>query len=155
MKMKYFNQLSDMERTLQMLVYVIKRAEEDPSDVNLSIMDAYGVTPSDKNNILEEIDAISYLISCQTMIARRNDQNDVKPSIEVANRAFNRVIEQLSSTHRQEDNGKPVFRTNVAQKEYDACKHYLFQFSLPAWYEKLPSEVLTFNNKWGKDHPDA
>lgn len=145
--MKYFNQLSDMERTLQFIVFLIERAEADPTDVNMSILESYETSLDDKADILEEIKAVRYLISCQTMIAIR-DENEVKPSVEIANRAFHRVINQLLLTYNQKDAFKPVFSNVVAQKEYDACRHYLFKFSLPAWYAKLPSEVLTFENKW-------
>lgn len=100
----------------------------------------------DKEELIEEYEAIRYLVSCRLMFA--HDENAYKPSVEVMNRCLNRYLDYLNRLFNCNQDTFRGYEDKIIQKRYKACRHYLFQFSLPAWYEKLPPVVLSIANKY-------
>lgn len=140
-KMKYFQSLAsirdhydDILRNFQSETY------------GKRLLETWNISWEERESIQEEKEVLSYLIGCQLSIV--HNQNVKKPTIEIAKRCFNRhldFLEQIHGCHQTNVNrqGNPSI-----VKQYKACRHYLFQFSLPAWLEKLPDEILTFENKY-------
>jgi hypothetical protein len=109
-------------------------------------LDNWNIDATEKDLILEERELLRYLLGCQLTLVHVS--NVKKPSLEAVNRCFNRhlyFLEKFDDINAYNVNKHP---SKNIQKEYKACRHYLFKFSLPAWYDKLPDEILTFENKY-------
>jgi len=141
--MKYFQSIA----TIQAHYKDILRAYDDETYGKV-LLETWGISWNEKEAIKEELDVLEYLISCQHGLALWRSEDSIKPTVELVNRCFNRHLDFLERIHG-------CHQTNVNRqgnpsivKQYKACRHYLFQFSLPAWLEKLPDEILTFENKY-------
>jgi hypothetical protein len=145
MHVKYFQPLADIKYHYDEVIKGLNRSSKY-ADMLLA---TWGVKPEDESHILEEYEVLRYLLACQHMFAF--DANVYKPPIYVVERLFNRhlgFLETVRDCHAYNVNKHSSKRT---QKEYKACRHYLFKFSLPAWYQKMPDVVLTYQNKWVKE----
>lgn len=142
MHMKYFQSIADIKNHYD---EIIERIESN-DEFSEMLLDTWEISQNEKKILLEEREALRYLIGCQTSLVKIS--NAQKPSIEAANRCFNRqlrFLEKIHDCHAYNVNKHP---NKIIQKKYKACRHYLFQFSLKAWYKKLPKEILTFENKY-------
>ncbi|PLS19478.1 hypothetical protein CVD28_03415 [Bacillus sp. M6-12] len=146
--MKYFQAIADIERHYEDILYNI----DNPSPISGHLLlETWDIDPKDKELLTEEKEVLRYLIGCQLSIVR--DTNAKKPSLDVVKRCFERqlhFLEKIHKCHAYNVNKLSYAHAKLIQKQYKACRHYLFKFSLPAWYEKMPNEILTFENK----HPD-
>lgn len=141
MNMKYLQPLANIHSHYDMIV-----TSMDDTNYGHMLLETWDIAIEDKEDILEEREALRYLISCKGMIA--HETNVSKPTLEVVERCFKRqldFIEKHKGCHCYNVN---KHKSALVRKEYKACRHYLFQFSLPAWYAKLPDEVLTFDNTY-------
>lgn len=143
MKMKYFQPLADIRNHYDDIVHHF-----NDSKYGLSLLETWGIELKDKEDILEEREVLRYLVGCQIMLV--HDYNAKKPSIALVERTLNRQLSFLEDIHNCNAYNVNKHRSKLIQKRYKACRHYLFKFSLPAWYEKLPNEILTFENKYPK-----
>lgn len=139
--MKYFQALADIRNHYD---DVLKHMDEPK--FGHFFLESWEIDAKEKEKIIEEKEALRYLTSCHLMLA--GDENAKKPTVEVVNRCLNRHMKYLEKIHKCDQKTVKTHPSKFIQKEYKACKHYLFQFSLPAWYEKMPNEVLTFENKY-------
>ena len=141
MHMKYFQSLADIERHYDdILVNIEKPKYGHP------LLETWNIDPSEKLVLIEEREALRYLLACQNMMAR--GENAKKPEIEVVNRCLTRHLAFLEHIHGVHAYNVNQHRLKTVTKQYKACRHYLFKFSLPAWVRKMPEEVLSFENKY-------
>ncbi|AJD93516.1 hypothetical protein JMA_41990 (plasmid) [Jeotgalibacillus malaysiensis] len=141
MHMKYFQSIAQMEKHY---VEILSQFDEKRKH-GLSLLESWNIFPKDKEDIIEEREALRYLVGCQIGVVR--EQNAVKPKVEVIERCLTRHIYFLESTFGLTDENVNKSTDIISKKEFKACRHYLFKLSLPAWYEALPAEILTFENK--------
>lgn len=141
MHMKYRQPLADILRHYEMILHHI-----DDQIYGHLLLKTWGINPSEKEAIIEEREALRYLVDCQIMIA--HEKNAIKPEIHVVNRCFERHLRFLETVHRCHAFNVNKHRSVLVRKAYKACRHYLFKFSLPAWVAKLPEEIPTFENKY-------
>lgn len=147
-RIKHFNQIASIKNHLEDVVRQMKK-----TSTMSNITDwGWGITEKDtKEMIKEEILVCKYLIAYQLGIAN-GEQNIQKPTLEVVERCFNRHLVFLQETFKITPTSKipSTSYMNESLKEAKCCKHYLFQFRLPAWFDKLPAEILTYENKYNK-----
>lgn len=143
MKMKYFQAIADIRNHYDDMCHYF-----DNEQWGYQLLETWEVSPTEKDAIMEEREVLRYLIGCQHMLV--SDENAKKPTLDMVQRCFYRHLSFLEKIHHCHAYNVNKHSSKFIQKEYKACRHYLFQFSLPAWYEKLPDEILTFENK----HPD-
>ena len=143
MNIKYFQPLADIKKHYDDII-----DNFGGSRFQLSLLDTWGIKEEDKEDIIEEHEALRYLVGLKINLVR--DSNSCKPNIVTVNRLFNRHLYFLEKIHNCPSSNVNKYPNPLIKKSYKACRHYLFQFSLPAWYDKLPEEVLTFENK----HPN-
>lgn len=140
MHMKYFQAIADIERHYDDILDSFARLN------GLLLLETWGIDPSEKEQLIEEREALRYLIACQLMMAR--GENAKKPEITVINRCLERQLGFLEAVHGCHAYNVNKHRLKTIQKQYKACRHYLFKFTLPAWVKKMPDEILTFENKY-------
>lgn len=143
MKMRFFNEIAYI---CDHYDKIIANAEAN-GERNWMLLDTWGVQPSDIDDIREERDVLLYLWACQLSMAR--EKTAVKPELEVVERLFTRQLAFLERIHRVHAYNVNKHSNPMIRRKYKACRHYLFKFSLPAWYEKLPAKILTFEEKYG------
>lgn len=141
--MKYFQGVADIESHYANIVENYKSGHW-----GRSLLDTWDIKEKDKADILEEKDVLRYLIGCQLSLVR--DSNVKKPTIEAVNRCFNRHLKFLEDVHNCHQWNVNKYPSLHIRKQYKACRHYLFKFSLRAWVDKLPDEILTYENKYGR-----
>ena len=146
MHVKYFQAVARIQKHYdEMLKYL--DSERDWASYQL---DFYGISESDRSDLEAERDIFHYLVSCQGLLARQTDAH--KPTIETAQRGFRRHIHHLMKVYQcdceRELKRLQVPEGKLIQKEYEACRHYRFQFSLPGWYRNMPDVVLTYDHKY-------
>lgn len=142
MHIKYFQPLADIERHYDDILFNFDEKNEFRRGLN----ETWGILPEDEADIIEEREVLRYLLGCRFGWVR--NQNVKKPSLHVVERCFNRHITFLGRIYKLDDFNVNKCTHPTVKKEFKACRHYLFQFSLPAWYDKLPDEILTFENKY-------
>lgn len=142
MHMKYFQALGRIE---DHYTDILERGMNEPEYGHL-LLKTWNIHPSEKPEIIEEREALRYLIACQLMMAF--DENVKKPRTAVVNRCFERHLEFLENVHGIHAYNVNKHRLKLVRKQYKACRHYLFKFTLPAWVRNLPEEILTFENKY-------
>ncbi|ADO59697.1 hypothetical protein [Paenibacillus polymyxa] len=143
MHMKYFQAIADIRNHYdEMLKYF-----EEPRWGHL-MLEARGIELSEKELLIEEREVLRYLIGCQHCFVR--EKNATKPSLDVVQRCFKRQLSYLERIHGCHAYNVNKHTNKLIQKNYKACRHYLFKFSLPAWYAKLPEEILTIENKYSR-----
>lgn len=123
--------------------------EESETPRGMSLLDTWGITETDLPAIREEAEAMRYVHLLRLELAREKGAH--KPTVDLVNRALERHLAFLNKIHGV---NKDTFRKSnakLAVKRYIACRHYLFKFSLPAWYVKLPDYIPTFEEKYGHD----
>lgn len=141
MHMKYLQGLADMRHHYECIM-------QNMSNTNHGhlLLETWNINPCDKDELEEEQEALRYLIGCQTGLV--HDTNAIKPSVQTINRCFERHLDFLHTIHDCHTFNHNKHRSKIIQEEYNACRHYIFKFSLPAWVEKIPDEILTFENKY-------
>lgn len=140
MHMKYFESIAQIHKHYGEIVVQFDKKH------GLSLLESWGIFPKDKEDIIEEKEALRYLVGCQTGLVR--EENAKKPDVKVVERCLIRHIDFLESTFGLTDANVNKSTDILSKKEFKACRHYLFKFSLPAWYDALPDEILTFENKY-------
>lgn len=149
MQMKYFQGVADIHNYYHEILWTmdIDGIDKRYLDVMLKVRE---VQEGEMSDFMEEYEAITYLVCCRLEMAYKEVGNLRKPSVEVMNRCLNRYLKYIDKVHHcRADN----YRQHVSKhmrNSYLAARHYLFKFSLPAWYAKLPDEILTYENKWRK-----
>lgn len=144
MHVKYFQPLADIERHYETILMHMDRG----SGLGKKILETWGIDISEQELIKEEIGVLRYLIACQSMLSYHEDA--IKPTIEVANRCFNRHIKFIENITGCNQYTASKIKSKLIRKEYKACRHYIFKFSLKAWYDNLPDAVQTYSNKYSK-----
>lgn len=139
--LKYFQAIADIKHHYDDILQ-----EFDGRKYGYFTLETWGIHLSEKKAILEERDVLDYLIGCRLGFVR--DKSVQKPSIEVVQRCFQRHLLFLDTIFKCNTYNVNKHRSKLIQKQYKACRHYLFKFSLPAWYKKLPNEILTFQEKY-------
>lgn len=141
--MKYLQGITDIESHYDDILYNI----DNPSPISgYLLLETWDIDYKDKELFIEEREVLRYLIGCQLGIV--HDNNALKPSHEVVHRCFERQLAYLEKIHKIHAYNVNKHKNKIARRKYKACRHYLFKFSLQAWYEKLPNEILTFENKY-------
>lgn len=146
MQMKYFQGIADI---LNHYNTMMDNFQENRK-YGLELLETWNVYPEDKDDIFEEREALRYLLGCRLGMVR--EKNAQKPSLEVVERCFQRHVAFMKEIHGVDDYNVNKHDDPLVKKEFKTCRHYLFKFSLPAWYEKLPEEILTFENKYPDYH---
>lgn len=141
MHMKYFQALADIQEHYDRILESI-----DSPGFGHQILKTWSINPSEKQDLIEEREALRYLTSCQLMLSR--DRNVKKPAIETVNRCLTRHLGFLEDIHKCHAYNVNKHRSPLIQKQYKACRHYLFKFSLPGWVRSMPEEILTFENQY-------
>lgn len=141
MKMKYFQGIADIKNHYDDILRQFGNEK-----YGHGLLETWNIGLDEKEDILEEREMLRYLVGCETMIV--HEENAKKPTIEIVNRCFHRHLEFLKEIFYIYEQNVNQYNDKLIQREYKTCRHYLFQFSLPAWYEKLPDEILTFQNKY-------
>jgi hypothetical protein len=139
--MKYFQAIADIRNHYDDILPKFKNQK-----YGHVFLESWGIKPTEEDLIIEEREVLRYLIGCQLSIV--SETNSKKPSIEAVQRCFNRQLLYLEKVHKCHTYNVNKHPSKLIQKQYKACRHYLFKFSLPAWYDKLPDEILTFENKY-------
>jgi hypothetical protein len=135
--MKYLQMIGHIRDQFDDMVDLFERNDEFAP----IFLESQGLQTSDKALIKEEIRVLDYLIGCQLGFA--HEENIPKPSVEAANRCFNRhlaKLERVFGIHPYNANKYPD--KNII-KQYKACRHYLFKFSLCGWYQDMPEVILS------------
>jgi hypothetical protein len=145
MHMKYFQAIAEIKYHYDDILSNMDRPEWGHR-----LLKTWDIEPDDKEAIMEEQEVLRYLLGCQLDMVR--ETNVQKPSIEAVNRCFQRQISFLEKIFRVNDYNINKHSSPSVRKQFKACRHYMFKFSLPAWYEKLPQEILTFDNKYPDFH---
>lgn len=160
--MKHLEQLADMRDWTEKRVEAIMHYEEYghlKDDWRAFEMECYKLTLEDKPTVVADLEVVKYLLNCRrgyvinTRIAEKAGvlgQN--KPTVEQVNKTFDSYLEHIT------DNWEKVNRTVLCdrnielwhKKRFACVRHYKFQFSLPAWYKKMPVRIPTSDEKWGK-----
>lgn len=141
MHMKYFQAIADIRNHYDDILPKFKN-----QNYGHVFLESWGIEPSEEDLIIEEREVLRYLIGCQLSLV--HETNSKKPSINTVQRCFNRQLNYLEKVHKCHAYNVNEHPSKLIQKQYKACRHYLFKFSLPAWYENLPDEILTFENKY-------
>lgn len=146
MQMRFFNQLSDIMRRYEDLEFNL-------SDTEFGYMSlaSWGIKKDDPEKteklalIRKEHAAITYLFNCRLETARETDS--IKPDMANLESALNRHLAYIEKVHGCNKDTWRKHRLKNVSKQYEACRHYLFQLSLPAWVDKLPTVIPVFENK--------
>lgn len=142
MQMRYFQGLHDIANHYRdILTYM---AEKEGS-FNRGLIEDWGVNPSDYEAVKEEAEALRYLTSLATGFARGASVK--RPEMAVLARLFNRHLVYLDTIHNCHKYNVNQHDNKFTRREYKTCTHYLFKLSLPAWVEKLPTGVISIDEK--------
>lgn len=145
--MKYFQGIADIKNHYEDIIRNFESISElEVENYASRLLDSWGINLDEKELILEEIEVLSYLLACQLNIATKI--NAVKPSIELVNRCFKRHLKFLEEIHNCHQWNVNKHRSKLIIREYNTCTHYLFKFTQKGWVDKLPNEILTFENKY-------
>lgn len=152
MHMKYFQGIADIQRHYAEILTRFKYLDAPDGEEELmklgalALLESWDVSLNEREEIEEEHEVLRYLLGCQLGIV--SGRNAKKPSLAVVERCFNRQIVFMNKIFRVDDYNVNKYPNPLIKKQFKTCRHYLFKFSLPAWYEKLPTEILTFENKY-------
>lgn len=138
---KYFQAIADIQNHYEDVI-----CHFDNLRFGHSLLETWGIKLSEKESIIKEQDVLRYLLGCKWGFI--HDKSVRKPSIEIVQRCFQRQLTFLEKIHKCNAYNVNQHHSKLIQKQYKACRHYLFKFSLPAWYEKLPNEILTLQEKY-------
>lgn len=147
MQMRFFNQLGDIKRRYEDLEFHLSDAE-----YGHMFLATWGIRKDDPDKaeklalIRKEHAAITYLFNCKLEIA--HDTDAIKPDMSILESALNRHLAYIDRAHGCNQDTWRGHRFKSVSKQYEACNHYLFKMSLPAWVEKLPASIPTFENKY-------
>lgn len=128
MRLRYVQSLYEMSSFYERVISMI----ESDTYAERMLLTSWGMNSVDKVTLIEEKSVLDYLNGLSS------HEYGVKPSKEVADRCFNRQIAFLQRVYNLDDYNLSRHRGSIAYKKYKACRHYLFHFSLPAWYRDLP-----------------
>lgn len=145
-KMKYFQGLADISRFLERVIED-KTVERRHVPLN-SLSKHWGYGDVTLEEVQADLDAVKYIFHLHRGLAF-HDTGKHKPTQERVKVAFERVliyIESVQGVHAYNVNKKGT--NPIVKKEYLACRHYIFKFSLQAWYDKLPDYVQSFDEKY-------
>lgn len=149
MQMRFFNQIGDIMRRYQDL-------QEQLTDDEFGhfFLGSWGITKDDPKKaekveqLQKEHAAITYLYSCKLEMSHDSDEDAIKPDMAILESVFERHLAYIARVHDCTKDNWRKHRFKGISKEYEACRHYLFQLSLPAWVDKLPDVVPTFDHKY-------
>lgn len=96
----------------------------------------------------QESAVFDYLLSVENHLAR-GENDAVRPDADYAIAVFQLWIDRLRDITGAPDE-RTLARDPFFKKQYEACKHYRFQFSLPGWVNKMPASVPTYASKHNK-----
>jgi hypothetical protein len=139
--MKYFQGIADIGNHYEDILRQLKN-----KGYGHLLLRTWDIDPlTEEANLKEENDVIQYLLDCQLGFA--HDETSHKPTLEAVNRTFTRQLHHLEKIQRCHAYNVNKHPSKLTRREYKACRHYLFKFSLPAWYDKLPEKILTLEEK--------
>lgn len=152
MKVKYLQPLADIRKRYENF-FLQKKYFNDlykdklsVKEINKYLSSNYELVTEDEDIIKEEYLALCYLINLRYgFVSNRSYYTEEvmlnKPTNECIERTFKRHLFFLDEYLGCNEDNYKKYDLKIVQKEFLACKHYLFQFSLPAWVEKLPNEL--------------
>lgn len=147
-KMKYFQPVADIRNSYDDILDAFIEPDNRFSQIKLGV---YNLTVEDEPLIKEEVEVLKYIIACQHGLAFGSDHNIMKPTLEAVNRCFNRHQARIEDVFGINEANANKFDNPIIKKQYKACRHYLFQFSLPGWVKNLPDEIESYDNKYSKN----
>lgn len=150
MQMRYFQQLWQITHQYEEWVEIYESAQNPNENESLVRYNQIRLKHAEQyigpyHETKEEYEAVRYLANLRLGIA--HDNRAVKPDTEIINRALKRYLTYLEDVHGVVRNTKRTDHNSLALKEMKCCYYYLFKFSLPAWVEKLPPYIPTFEEK--------
>lgn len=128
MRLRHVQSLQDMLNFYDKVIQVY----DSGYDAEPLLLHSWGLTGVSKSMLREERLVVVYLLNIN------NHSRGRKPDKEVALRSFTRYLTFLQKTNSVDDFTISKYRGKSVYKKYKACTHYLFKFSLPAWYRDLP-----------------
>lgn len=148
MHMKYFQSLANIARHYEEHFEHKAFYEKEGWEFNrlATKQHLWGV---DEDVLIKERDAMRYLVHLQHMLAYGSDYDLVKPSVELVNNALDRHLAWLDLIFKCNADTYKTCPHKSVMKEYLACRHYKFKFSLQGWYDRLPEVIQTFESKYG------
>lgn len=141
MKIKYLQGVADIYHHYKDIL----RYAQGNGKYDHLLLETWNIELKDMELIREEYEFLRYLLGVQLGII--HEESAIKPSIEIVNRCLNRHLSFIKEIYRYDDNTKEKANPIVV-REYKACKHYLFQFSLNGWYKRLPDKILSYEEKY-------
>lgn len=147
-KMKYFQAVGGIRDSYDTILECFDEIDDRFSQMKLK---SRGLSSEDLPIIQEEVNVLRYIIACQRGLVYDGETNIQKPTIEAANRVFTRHLHRLDDVHGINATNANKFDNPIIKKQYKACRHYLFQFSLPGWVKNLPDEIESYDNKYSKN----
>lgn len=162
---KHFQNLADIRSNYNMLLrletYQEDMQSEDPAkfarlcsyEVDKLRFDT-GLSPEQAFAQARQENAVfEYLLSVQNNLALGETDN-VRPDADYAIHVFqvwiDRLLDITGAPSEAQLAKHPLFK-----KQYAACKHYRFQFSLPGWVNKMPATVPAFATKHRPNDPES
>lgn len=142
-KMKYFQPLADIRTDYER---ILKAFDSDKQFAKWDL-ESWGVTTKDKPEILDEYNVLRYLIACQHGVAYHAEKDLQKPSVEVVNRCFKRQIAIMEDVFGVDEFTINQYHNPIVKKKYQACKHYIFKFSLNGWVKSMPAVIEAYPSK--------
>lgn len=142
MRLKYLQALSNISDHLDNILNEFT----NNSTYGAKLLRHWDIGPDNFDDIKEEKEAIRYLIGCQHGVVHH--ENTTKPSVEVFKRLFTRELHYLGKVYSCNKYNYRHHNSDLIQKRYLACNHYLQQVSIPEWYAKLPDEILSLDNMY-------
>lgn len=143
--MKYFQSLADIRNEYDDVLEKM----EDNGKVEQLYLGLKGLTLDDKPLLEEEREVLHYLIACQHGV--NFGKGEVRrPTVEVVNRCFNRHLADLEDVYGITYANVNKFGNPMIEKQFKACHHYLFKFSLTGWVLRMPMKIESFEDKYAK-----
>lgn len=141
------------ERVLDTVIHLRELQEQGGNEELIRIKrDAlvrYGFSPNvTKQEIRRDIEILDYIYYCKTEVAKGHSRK--KPTVEEFLRVFTRHQRYLMRIHdvSASTRVKSTDRKYLTMKQAQACKHYIFNLKLPAYYDSLPRVIHTIEEKY-------
>lgn len=137
---KYLQPLAELEDRYAEWIQIIEQGERFPARVRM--LESDGWTMDDEQLILREQNVLRFLIGRQNGFAHGGPA--YCPRLADVTSCFERQLAYLDETFGCNEDTVHAFTDGYRKmvgKQYKACRHYLFKFSLPGWVERLPHRI--------------
>lgn len=155
-KLKYFQEIADLHNYLNDAEYFVKVNTRHHTDMleisNKIFLQKYQVGMEDLPVLMQERDAIRYLLSCQKRVHNYHKEDLVRPDFIHILNALNRyefyinwLNEDVLST---QTDTQTEYRRNKVKKEQDMIDLYIQRFQdIDDWVVKLPKTIPSIYNR--------